>query len=256
MVDNTVSPTRGTMPLMDHLRELRTRIVRSALGIGLTTVLLLAFYDPFKNLLTQPYVDLCDRRPDFECDGSLFALGPLDGFATRMRICLYGGLILSLPIILWQIWRFIVPALNRREKKYALPFIFSSITLFGFGAWIAYWTLGKALEFLISWSGTDVSQAFQISKYVELVALMMFAFGVGFLSPVLIVFLQLVSVVTPRTLLKQWRTAIMAIFLMAAVITPSGDPVSMLALAVPLTILYMVSVLVGWLIVRRRPGTV
>lgn len=256
MTDNMVESPKGTMPLMEHLRELRMRIVRAALGVGVTTILLLAFYDPFKNLLTRPYVDLCDRRPDFKCDGSLFALGPLDGFATRMRICLYGGLILSLPLVLWQVWRFIVPALNQRERRYAVPFIFSSVALFGFGAWIAYWTLGKALEFLISWSGTDVTQAFQISKYVELVALMMAAFGVGFLSPVLIVFLQLVSIVTPRTLLKQWRMAVMVIFVLAAVITPSGDPFSMLALAVPLTVLYMLSVLIGWLLVRRRPDFV
>lgn len=256
MVEGTIDHGRGTMPIMEHLRELRSRIVRSALSVGLMTILLLAFYDPFKNLLTRPYVDLCDRRPDFNCDGSLFALGPLDGFAARMKICLYGGLILSLPIVLWQIWQFIVPALNKREKKYAVPFVLSSIILFVFGASIAYWTLGKALEFLISWSGSDVSQAFQVSKYVELVALMMAAFGVGFLSPVLIVFLQLVSIVTPRTLMKQWRMALMIIFVASAVITPSGDPVSLLALAIPLSVMYAIAVAVGWLLVRRRPATV
>jgi sec-independent protein translocase protein TatC len=169
-----------------------------------------------------------------------------------MRICAYGGLVLALPVLLWQIWRFIVPALSKKEKQYAGPFIASSIVLFTAGCSLAYWTLDKALEFLITWSGTDVTQSYQITKYVSLVVLMMLAFGIGFLSPVLIVFLQLAGAVRPRTLIKQWRYAVMGIFIAAAVITPSGDPFSMLALAIPLTILYLLAVLVGWLLTRRR----
>ena len=228
------------------------RLVRSVLAIGISTLVLLAFYDQLKNLLTRPYTDLCLRRPDFKCDGSLFSLGPLDGFSARMRVCLYGGLVLALPIILWQIWRFIVPALSKREKNYAVPFIGSSVLLFSVGCYLAYWTLDKALEFLISWSGEDVTQAYQITKYINLVVMMMLAFGVAFLSPVLLVFLQLVSVVTPKTLIKQWRYAVMGIFVAAAAITPSGDPISMMALAIPLTVLYLIAVLVGWLLTRRR----
>ena len=252
-MSETPAETVEGMSMMDHLRELRMRLVRCVLSIGVSTLVLLAFYDPLKNLLTRPYTNLCARRPDFECDGSLFSLGPLDGFSARMRVCLYGGLVLALPVILWQIWRFIVPALSKREKNYAVPFIASSVVLFSFGCYLAYWTLDKALEFLISWSGSDVTQAFQITKYINLVVMMMLAFGVAFLSPILLVFLQLVSAVTPRTLIKQWRFAVMAIFVVAAVITPSGDPISLMALAIPLTILYLTSVLVGWLLTRRRP---
>ena len=228
------------------------RLVRSVLAIGISTLVLLAFYDQLKNLLTRPYTDLCLRRPDFKCDGSLFSLGPLDGFSARMRVCLYGGLVLALPIILWQIWRFIVPALSKREKNYAVPFIGSSVLLFSVGCYLAYWTLDKALEFLISWSGEDVTQAYQITKYINLVVMMMLAFGVAFLSPVLLVFLQLVSVTSPKTLIKQWRYAVMGVFVASAAITPSGDPISMLALAIPLTILYLIAVLIGWLLTRRR----
>ena len=242
----------AAMSMMDHLRELRMRLVRSVLAIGISTLILLAFYDQLKNLLTRPYTDLCLRRPDFDCDGSLFSLGPLDGFNARIRVCLYGGLVLALPIILWQIWRFIVPALSKREKNYAVPFIASSTILFAIGCYLAYWTLDKALEFLISWSGNDVTQAYQVTKYINLVVMMMLAFGVAFLSPVLLVFLQLVSVITPKTLIKQWRYAVMGIFVTAAVITPSGDPISLLALAIPLTILYLIAVLTGWLLTRRR----
>jgi sec-independent protein translocase protein TatC len=240
------------MPIMEHLRELRVRIVRSLLAVVVGTIVILAAYDPVKRFLTQPYRNLCSTNPDFNCDGSLFALGPLDGFSARMKVAAYGGLILALPVLLWQIWQFVVPALSKKEKRYAVPFITSSIVLFAAGGTLAYWTLDKALEFLISWSGSDVNQAYQITKYISLVTFMMLAFGVGFLSPVLLVFLQLANVVQPRTLIKQWRIAIMLIFVGAAVITPSGDPFTLMALSGPLTILYLLSILVGWLLVRRR----
>lgn len=252
MSESSIKANDTVMPLMEHLRELRMRIVRSLLAVAVGTIVILAIYDPVKNFLTKPYRNLCNERPDFNCDGSLFSLGPLDGFSARMRVCAYGGLILALPVLLWQIWRFVAPALSKKEKTYAGPFITSSIVLFVAGCSLAYWTLDKALEFLISWSGTDVTQAYQITKYISLVVLMMLAFGVGFLSPVLLVFLQLAGAVRPRTLIKQWRFAIMGIFVTAAVITPSGDPISMLALAFPLTFLYLLAVLTGWLLTRRR----
>jgi sec-independent protein translocase protein TatC len=249
MSDHT---TADAMSMMDHLNELRMRIIRCVLSVAIGFFLFLAFYDPIKNFLTQPYRNLCQERPDFKCDGSLYSLGPLDGFSARMKLCAYGGIVLALPVILWQIWRFVVPALSKKEKRYAVPFISSTIVLFAAGCGLAYWTLDKALEFLISWSGTDVTSTFQVTKYMMLVVLMMLAFGVGFLSPVLVVFIQLAGLVTPKTLVKQWRYAIMIIFVTAAVITPSGDPISMMALAIPLTILYLLAVLVGWLLVRNR----
>lgn len=252
MSDTTAAVNDTVMPLMEHLRELRMRIVRCLLAVAVGTIVILAIYDPVKNFLTKPYRELCKQRPEFKCDGSLFSLGPLDGFSARMRVCAYGGLILALPVVLWQIWRFVVPALSKKEKHYAGPFITSSVVLFIVGCSLAYWTLDKALEFLISWSGTEVTQAYQVTKYINLVVMMMLAFGVGFLSPVLLVFLQLAGAVRPRTLMKQWRFAVMGIFVTSAVITPSGDPISMLALAVPLTFLYLVAVLVGWLLTRRR----
>ena len=240
------------MSLGEHLGELRMRLIRSIIAVALGASAILAFYDPVLQFLTRPYRQLCKDRPDFNCDGSLFALGPLDGLAARMRIAGYGGLIVALPVILWQLWRFIVPALNKKEKQYTIPFIVSSVVLFATGGALAYWTLSKALEFLISWSGTEVNQAFQITKYVSLVILMILAFGVGFLTPLLIVFLQLVGVVTPKTLIKQWRIAIVAIFFVAAVITPSGDPITLMALGLPLTFLYFVAIFIGFIAIRKR----
>ena len=241
-----------TMSLGEHLGELRMRLIRSIISVALGASAILAFYDPVLKFLTRPYRELCKNRPDFKCDGSLFALGPLDGLSARMKIAGYGGLIIALPVVLWQLWRFIVPALSKKEKKYTIPFIGSSVVLFVGGCALAYWTLSRALEFLISWSGTEVNQAFQITKYVSLVILMVLAFGIGFLSPLLIVFLQLVGVLTPRTLIKQWRIAIVTIFFMAAIITPSGDPITLMALGLPLTLLYFVAILIGFIATRKR----
>lgn len=240
------------MTLRDHLAELRVRIVRSMLAIVLGVIVMMAFYDPILRFIKQPYTDLCQRKPEGFCSPNLFALGPLDGFATRISISLYGGIVLAFPVILWQVWRFVVPGLHAKEKKYALPFIGSTIALFAFGGFIAYWTLGYALEFLISWSGSGVQQVFPVDKYVSLVGLMVAAYGVGFEFPVLLVFLQLVGVISPQSLMKQWRYAILVIFVIAAVITPSGDPISMLALAIPMSIFYLFSILIGLFLQRRK----
>ena len=189
----------------------------------------------------------------FLLDPELFNFTPTEGLTTRLRVGMYGGIILALPVILWQVWRFIVPALNPKEKKYAIPFIVSSVVLFIAGGTLAYLTIGQALDWLISWSGDDVNQVYSVNSYVALIGLMIFAFGLGFLLPVLVVFLQLVGVVTPRRLMQSWRLAMVSIAVIAAVITPSGDPITMSLLGVPMMILYFVAVLIGWLVVRRRP---
>jgi len=128
------------------------------------------------------------------------------------------------------------------------------VLLFAVGGFLAYVTLDKGLEYLVSWSGSDVQQAFQISKYTSLVALMIAAFGVGFEFPVLLVFLQLVGVLKPRQLVESWRVAIIVIVVLAAVITPSGDPITLAALSLPLVVLYFLSIGLAHLIIRRRPA--
>jgi len=239
------------MTLTEHLAELRTRIIRCVLAIVVGIIVLLASYDQVLQLLRKPYDDLCERKPELNCGGLQF-IGPLEGFSTRLAICTYGGVILALPVIMWQLWRFIVPALHAKEKKYAIPFVLSSVGLFVLGGFVAYWTLGPALDFLISWAGDDVEANFQVSKYISLVGLMVAAFGIAFEFPVLLVFLQLVGVLTPQTLLKQWRYAIVIIFVIAAVITPSGDPYSMMALAIPMVVFYLVSVVIGRIAQKRK----
>ena len=175
-----------TMTLTEHLGELRVRIIRSALAIFVAAIAIVAFYDQVLDFLTGPYERLCASKPEDFCgfepgtDNRLFIMDPLEGLTTRLRVAMYGGLILAMPVVLWQVWRFIVPALHSREKRYAIPFIISSVVLFLLGGFLAYITLEPALEFLISWSGEGVGQVFQVSRYIRLVGLMVAAFGVGY----------------------------------------------------------------------------
>lgn len=245
-----VSTPDDTMTLTEHLAELRTRIIRSLLAVVVGVIVLLATYDQVLRFMKRPYDQLCEQKPNLNCELSF--LGPLEGFTTRLTICTYGGIILALPVIMWQIWRFVVPALHAKEKRYAIPFILSSVVLFLLGGLVAYFTLTPALDFLISWAGEDVQSIFRVSEYVRLVGLMVAAFGIAFEFPVLLVFLQLVGVLTPQTLIKGWRYAILSIFVIAAVITPSGDPYSMMALALPMSVFYLVAVLIGYLFQKRK----
>jgi sec-independent protein translocase protein TatC len=256
-------PTDGTMTLTDHLRELRVRIVKSMMAVVIGAVIVLVFYDRVLAWLTAPYLDLCRRREAGFCglsydavldEVNLFTLDPVEGFSTRMRIATYGGIVLALPVLLWQIWRFVVPALKRNERRYAVGFVASSMVLFAIGGVIAFSTLSKAIEFLIDWAGDGVDQVFRVSSYIRLVTLMVIAFGIGFMVPVLLVFLQLVGVLRPRQLLAVWRFAVVGIVFLAAAITPSGDPVSLASLSVPMVALYFASIGVGKLLTLRRPS--
>ena len=240
------------MTLTQHLSELRTRIIRSVLAVIVGIIINLAFYDQILRFMRRPYEQLCKNNPKLQGHCELQFLGPLEGFSTRLSICTYGGIILALPVILWQVWRFIVPALHKNEKQYAVPFILSSIILFLMGAAVAYLTLTPALDFLISWAGNDIQANFQVSKYVSLFGLMLAAFGITFEFPVLLVFLQLVGVLTPQILIKQWRYAIVIIAVIAAVITPSGDPYSMLAMSIPMWIFYFIAVIIGRIAQKRK----
>ena len=241
------------MTLIEHLTELRVRVVRSVLAITVGAVVIFALYDPLLKFLVGPYRDTCAKH-HWTCQ--LANIDPLGGFLIRTQIAIWGGVVFALPVLLWQIWRFVVPALHAKEKKYAIPFVVSSVVLFLFGGYIAWFSYPYALEFLIGYAGKETTPLFTVDKYIRLLMLMIIAFGVGFLFPVLLVFLQLVRVLTPRGLMGWWRQAIVLVLVIAAVITPSGDPISLMALAIPMTIFYFMSAGVGWLLLRRKPKTI
>jgi sec-independent protein translocase protein TatC len=228
----------GRMTIWEHLAELRSRIMKAFVAVAAAAVIGWIVYPYVLNFLRTPY---CDIQPDCE----LLALDPLEPFMVRLKVSAYIGIALAMPVILWQIWRFVTPGLYPHEKRYALPFVVSSMVLFVFGAAIAYLTLNPALAFLNSVAGENIQTQYSPEKYVTLILYMMLAFGAAFEFPVLLVALQLIGVLSPRQLLGWWRPAIVIIAVIAAVITPSQDPISMLALFVPMTLLYFGSIGIG-----------
>ncbi len=187
------------MTFTEHLAELRGRIIKSMLAIVAGATIVFLAYNPILHFLQGPYNDWCASHAGKCASGGNFVItGPLDGFAIRIKVSGWGGLVVALPVVLWQLWRFVTPGLHPREKRYAVPFVLSALALFAFGAFIAYWTLPLALDFLISFSGSSVAPLFTPNSYISLVVLMMVAFGAGFLFPVVLVFLELVGVLTPR----------------------------------------------------------
>lgn len=239
------------MTLIEHLAELRSRLIKSILAIVAGATIAFLAYPWILDVLIDPYCSELKRRK-IERACSLIITDPLEGFTTRMKVAGYAGLALALPVVLWQIWRFITPGLYPKEKKYAIPFVFSSVVLFLMGAGIAYLTFPKALQFLIDIGSGDVTPFFAPGKYLSLLTLMMIAFGLGFEFPVFLVFLQLAGMVTPQRLSSIRRYSIVGIFVVVAVATPSGDPYSLFALSVPLCIFYEVAIVIGRLINRRR----
>jgi sec-independent protein translocase protein TatC len=157
---------------------------------------------------------------------------------------------LSSPVILWELWRFVTPGLRRNEKRYAVPFVSASIVLFAGGAVVAYFVFSHALQFLQGVGGPSLHQIYDPNKYLSLMVALMTVFGLTFEFPVLLVSLELAGVVRPAKLVSWRRWAIVLITLFAAIITPSSDPFSMLALAVPMYVFYEVSILLGKLLGR------
>jgi sec-independent protein translocase protein TatC len=229
------------MTLVEHLTELRRRLIVSAIAIALGATVAFLLYARILHFLIEPYTAVTHRR-------SLLITDPLEGFATRLKIAAYGGAFLASPVVLWELWRFITPGLHKREKRYAIPFILSSIVLFVFGAFVAFLTFKPALRFLVGVGGHNLSTFFTPSKYLSLITLMIVAFGVAFEFPIVLVFLELAGVVSSKRLRKWRRPAIVIIVIVAAVITPSQDPYSLFAMAVPMYVFYEASIIVGRLL--------
>ena len=235
----SASSPGGQMTLLEHLTELRKRLIISVLAIAVGMLIVTIFYNQLFDWLLEPY-----RQAQGE-NAELLQTDPLEGFGVRLKVTGYGGIALAMPVLLWQVWRFIAPGLYDNEKRYAIPFVGSALVLFATGAGIAYWTMPKALDFLGSIGGNDLQQFYSPSKYFQLITYMMLAFGAGFEFPILLVFLQLAGIVETDQLRGFRRYAIVLITVLVAVLTPSGDPYSMLALSVPMVIFYEIAILIG-----------
>ena len=240
----TDKPTPDAMTLTEHLTELRRRVLISVAAFLVGATVAFVVYNSILALLKHPYCEVAPSHCGF------YVTGPLDGLALRVKIAAYGGLFLASPVWLFELWRFITPGLNPKEKRYAVPFVVATIGLFTLGATVAFLIFPHALQWLDSIGGPSLTQILDPNKYLSLIILLMVAFGVTFEFPVLLVALELSGVVTPQQLASQRRWAIVGIVVLAGVITPSSDPFSMLAMAIPLYVFYELSIVIGK-IVRR-----
>ncbi len=255
-------PSPDNMTLGEHLGELRRRVIICVIAFVVAATIAVFAYEPILHFLLRPLCSVDATTAHQTAKGNtsllitsngtcnLFVTSPLDGLSLRVKIALFGGLVLASPIILFQIWRFVTPGLKATERRYAIPFVVSAFVLFLLGAATAYITLPHALGWLKSVGGPNLQAIYDPIPYLGLILLMMTIFGLTFEFPVVLVSLELAGVVTPARLLSSWRWAVIIIVVISAVFTPSSDPFSMLALAIPLIAFYFLSIGIGKLLGR------
>jgi len=254
-------PSPDNMTLGEHLGELRRRVIICVIAFAAAATVAVVAYEPILHFLLRPLCNVDASTVHHNTGGgsliiasngtcNLFVTSPLDGLSLRIKIALFGGLVLASPVILFQVWRFVTPGLKASERRYAIPFVLSAFVLFLLGAATAYVTLPHALGWLKSVGGPNLQAIYDPIPYLGLILLMMTIFGLTFEFPVVLVSLELARVVTPARLLRAWRWAVIIIVVVAAVFTPSSDPFSMFALAIPLIAFYFISIGIGKLLGR------
>ena len=237
------------MTLVEHLEELRTRLFWALGAVALGSVIGWFLYEPVLALLKDPFCDTvrslpAANRPPTGCR-FLAIGGPLDPVAIKLKVVVYLGLMIALPVVLYQLWAFIVPGLTKRERGLAIPFILSSVALFALGVAFAYATLPKALDFLLGFAGEAVVPVLTADKYLTFLMLVALSFGLSFEFPIVLIFLSIAGVITSRKMREWRRGAIMGISVFAAVITPSADPYTMLAMMIPMVLFYEAAIIVA-----------
>ena len=247
----------GEMSILEHIGELRSRLLKSCVALVVATTVAFAFlYEPVIQFLLRSYCALpaSVRIGTVAEDGGcrLAALSPLEPLSIRIRLSLTVGLLLAMPFIAFQLWRFITPGLRPSEKRFAIPFALASTLLFVAGVAVAFFTLPKAIGFLSSMGGEGIASFFQADRYLRFVLFMGLAFGLTFEFPLVLVFLSLVGALSSAAMLRAWRPAVAVIIVAAAVITPSQDPISLFAMAVPMWLFYFTAALIARYIIEPR----
>ena len=245
----------GRMPLMDHLRELRNRVVKMALALAAGMTAGFIFFDQAWHVIERP---LCSAtiRGHSGCRtlgvNQLVLNGPLDAFYLRVKVALIVGVILSSPIWLYQTWAFIAPGLHAREKRWSYTFLGTAIPLFGIGITLCYLSLGRSMHYLLGLTPGGVQNLIQVDQYMSFVMAMMLAFGMAFEIPLLIVMLNLAGILTHERFRKWRRVLIFGVFLIAGMANPSPDPLTMLILGGACAALVEAAEFIVWSHDRRR----
>ena len=241
--------TDGRMSLGDHLRELRRRFVISAAAIAVGGVLGWAMYERLFTAIMAPLVEMAKER------GALINInfgGITQPFTVQLQVAMFVGVIVASPVWLFQVWGFIVPGLNRREKRTSMAFIGAAVPLFLGGCFLASLVVPKAVEVLLNFTPKGAANLPDAAAYLTFVTRFILAFGLAFLLPVFMVGLNVAHVLPARIMLKGWRVAVLLIFVFAAMMTPTPDAWTMLALALPMVVLFYAAVGVATLLDRRR----
>lgn len=252
----------GKMTLGEHLRELRNRIVQAAIPIVIVTIIVgWLFYQPIFAFLTHPFCELTATTPQLHAPSSiqggsqqcpLWFNSVVQPLILRLKVSLMVALVVTSPFWFYQIWAFITPGLKHNERKWSALFLVTSVPLFLIGAALAYLVLSKGLHILLSLIPQNYGALITIGHYFAYATAMLLIFGVGFEVPLLVVLLNLAGILTFERLKKWQRLAVVLIFAFAAIATPSADPFSMLALALPMTALFEAAVVVAYFNDKRR----
>ena len=241
------------MPLLDHLRELRTRVVRSAAIISLASCIGWFFYNEIITKLSEPVCDLKGAQESgVGTCGALYISGVLGPLNLQIKVALLSGLIISAPVWLYQLWAFIAPALHRREKRNSIFFIVAATPFFAAGAYLGYSILPVAIQVLFGFTPTSLDNLVRFDDYLDFVLRVILLFGISFELPVFLITFNLIGFLSGKAILRPWRIWVFAITLFVAGFTPSADPLSMLALALPLIGLYLLSGVFALLNDKRR----
>jgi sec-independent protein translocase protein TatC len=245
----------GTMPLIEHLRELRSRLVRGVLAILVGTIIAWIFYASILDFLTQPYNDIQPLLEDRGIESDIVITGIGGAFNFQLKISLAVGIVLSSPVWLWQMWAFVLPALHRNEKRWALLLTATGAPLFVAGAALAYVIMPKAMDVLIGFVPDGFGNLVTGAEYFNFIIRMMLVFGVAAEIPLVVVLLNRIGAVSAAQLARARPWTLIGIFVFAAIATPTTDPLTMLFLAAPMTVLYLIAELIAKLTDRKRRKT-
>ena len=244
----------GRMPLMEHIRELRNRLVKAALALVVAMVVGFVFFNPIWKFISHPFCSaVINGHTGCKVYGDrLVVTGIFDPFMLRVQIAFFVGLIISSPVWLYQIWAFIAPGLYRREKRWAYLFVGAAVPLFATGAVLAYYAMSRGLHYLLGLTPQGVSNLPTITTYLSYFQAMILGFGLAFELPLALVLLNMARILTHERFAKWRRLMIFGAFLFAGIANPSPDPISMLMLALPCVLLVEVAEVIIWANDRRR----